>query len=68
MKMISEGGLYLLLDKSHKPLSIELKKQLYTQVLPSIRKSGQYKVNRNENKIKENNTEITFDKKRATIT
>jgi prophage antirepressor-like protein len=51
MKMISEGGLYLLLDKSHKPLAIELKKQLYTQVLPSIRKSGQYKINRNDNKI-----------------
>ena len=25
MKMISEGGLYLLLNKSHKPLAVELK-------------------------------------------
>jgi prophage antirepressor-like protein len=48
MKMISEGGLYLLLNKSHKPLAIELKKQLYTNVLPSIRKNGQYKLNSKE--------------------
>ena len=53
MKMISEGGLYLLLNKSNKPLAVELKNQLYTKVLPSIRKTGQYKLNTIEhNKIK----------------
>ena len=56
MKMISEGGLYLLLNKSHKPLAIELKNQLYTKVLPSIRKSGQYKLNSNDNKMIKNLT------------
>ena len=48
MKMISEGGLYLLLNKSHKPLAIELKHQLYTKVLPTIRKTGKYNVNSND--------------------
>jgi len=48
MKMISEGGLYLLLNKSHKPLAIELKNQLYTKVLPTIRKTGKYNVNSND--------------------
>jgi prophage antirepressor-like protein len=53
-KMISEGGLYLLLSKSRKPLAIELKKQLYTTVLPEIRKKGQYKLNSTDrNKIKD---------------
>jgi prophage antirepressor-like protein len=53
MKMISEGGLYLLLNKSHKPLAVELKNQLYTKILPSIRKSGQFKLSKNDNeKIK----------------
>ena len=54
MKMISEGVLYLLLNKSNKPIAVELKNQLYTKVLPSIRKTGQYKLDANENnKIKD---------------
>ena len=45
MKMISESGLFMLLDKSEKPKAIELKKILYSNVLPSIRKTGKYSVN-----------------------
>jgi len=51
MKMISEAGLFMLLDKSKKPKAIELKKILYTQVLPSIRKIGKFTVN-SEDKLK----------------
>ena len=51
MKMISEVGLFMLLDKSKKPKAIELKKILYTKVLPSIRKTGEYKVDK-EDKLK----------------
>ena len=51
MKMISEVGLFMLLDKSKKPKAIELKKILYTKVLPSIRKTGDYKSDK-EDKIK----------------
>ena len=51
MKMISESGLFMLLDKSKKPKALELKKILYTEVLPSIRKTGEYKVGR-EDKLK----------------
>ena len=43
LKMISEVGLFMLLDKSKKPKALELKKILYTKVLPSIRKTGDYK-------------------------
>jgi prophage antirepressor-like protein len=46
MKMVSEAGLFMLLDKSTKPKSLELKRILYTEVLPSIRKTGEYKVNK----------------------
>ena len=45
MKMISESGLFMLLDKSHKPKAVELKRILYSDVLPSIRKSGKFSVN-----------------------
>ena len=51
IKMISEVGLFMLLDKSKKPKALELKKILYTKVLPSIRKTGDYKSNK-EDKIK----------------
>ena len=51
MKMISEVGLFMLLDKSKKTKALELKKILYTKVLPSIRKTGEYKVNK-EDKLK----------------
>ena len=44
MKMNSEAGLYLLLNKSRKPYAQQLKNELYTKVLPSIRKTGEYKV------------------------
>lgn len=45
MKMISESGLFMLLDKSEKPKAIELKRILYGDILPSIRKTGKYIVN-----------------------
>jgi prophage antirepressor-like protein len=51
MKMVSESGLFMLLDKSKKSKAIALKRILYTEVLPSIRKTGEYKVNK-EDKVK----------------
>ena len=45
MKMISEAGLFMLLDKSQKPKAVELKRILYSNVLPSIRKTGKFSVN-----------------------
>ena len=51
MKMISESGLFMLLDKSEKPKANEFKRILYTEVLPSIRKTGKYSVN-SEDKLK----------------
>jgi len=47
-KMISEGGLYLLLNKSKKPLAVELKRELYTKILPDIRKYGKFEVSKND--------------------
>ena len=50
-KMISESGLYLLLNKSNKPYAKQLLEKFFTEVLPSIRKTGEYKVN-NADKLK----------------
>ena len=43
--MISESGLFMLLDKSEKPKAVALKRILYSNVLPSIRKTGKFSVN-----------------------
>jgi len=53
-KMISEGGLYLLLNKSTKPLAIQLKNELYTKILPDIRKYGKFEVNKSDKSKLEN--------------
>jgi prophage antirepressor-like protein len=50
-KMINESGLYLLLNKSNKLFAKQLLEKFYTEVLPSIRKTGEYKANK-EDKIK----------------
>ena len=51
LKMISEAGLFILLNKSRKPYAEQLKTEIFTKVLPSIRQTGEYKVNK-EDKLK----------------
>jgi len=51
LKMISEAGLFILLNKSRKPYAEKLKTEIFTKVLPSIRKTGEYKVDK-EDKLK----------------
>ena len=65
-KMISEGGLYLLLNKSKKPLAMELKNKLYTKILPDIRKHGKFEVNKSD-KLKLNTINEKLLKQYKTI-
>ena len=51
LKMISEAGLFILLNKSRKPYAEKLKTEIFTKVLPSIRKTGDYKSGK-EDKLK----------------
>jgi prophage antirepressor-like protein len=51
LKMISEAGLFILLNKSRKPYAEKLKTEIFTKVLPSIRKTGDYKSDKKD-KIK----------------
>lgn len=48
MKMTNEAGIYIILDKSNKPIAKLFKNELFTEVLPSIRKTGKYIVNSND--------------------
>jgi len=46
-KFITEGGLYLLIMKSKKKEAVEIQEWITNDVMPSIRKYGQYKLNSN---------------------
>lgn len=48
MKMISEAGLYFLLSKSNKAYSKLLLEELFTEILPSLRKTGKFNLNTTE--------------------
>jgi prophage antirepressor-like protein len=41
---VNEAGLYQLLSNSHKPLAIKFRNELFTNILPTIRKTGAYKM------------------------
>lgn len=62
MKMISESGIFMLLDKSKKPKALELKRKLYVDVLPSIRKNGKYELSKDDKiKIKSLTKKIQYN-------
>lgn len=50
LKMINESGLYVLLNRSNKKFAKELSEKLFAEVLPSIRKTGKFQINRNDKK------------------
>jgi len=51
MKMTNEAGIYIILDKSTKPIAKSFKNELFTEILPNIRKTGEYKAGK-EDKLK----------------
>jgi prophage antirepressor-like protein len=49
--LLTEAGLYALIIKSRKPIAREFKKWMFTEVLPSLRKTGEYRLNQNINEL-----------------
>lgn len=57
---IDEAGLYKLLSNSKKEMAQQFRDEIFTNILPSIRKTGEYNVNKSDKeKIKKLNEEIT---------
>ena len=64
---VNEAGLYQLLTNSKKDMAIKFKDDLFANILPTIRKSGQYKISAKDNiklqklnkKLKDKITKIT---------
>ena len=48
---INEAGLYELLNKSTKPTAIKFKFEIFNNVIPTLRKTGEYIISGNEKKI-----------------
>lgn len=64
---INEAGLYQLLSTSKKELAVKFRDELFTTILPTIRKTGQYKVSkRDNNKLKELNNKLKNKIKKIT--
>lgn len=51
MKLINESGLYTLILLSNKPEAKKFKKWITSEVLPSIRKTGQYNIETDPNRF-----------------
>jgi len=68
MKMISEAGLYFLLSKSNKAYSKLLLEELFTEILPSLRKTGKFTVNSEDKaKLKKLTKKMQLIQKEQTI-
>jgi prophage antirepressor-like protein len=56
---VNEAGLYQLLSNSHKPLAEKFRNELFMEILPTIRKTGAYKMKeKDNNKLKEINNKL----------
>jgi prophage antirepressor-like protein len=56
---VNEAGLYQLLYNSHKPLAEKFRNELFMEILPTIRKTGAYKMKeKDNNKLKEINNKL----------
>ena len=56
---VNEAGLYQLLTNSNKSLANKFKEDIFVNILPTIRKTGKYKINKKENiKLKNINDKL----------
>ena len=59
MLLVSEPGLYKLIMRSNKPIAQKFQEWVCEEVLPSIRKTGQYNIEQLKKTIEEKEVEIT---------
>lgn len=52
LKMINESGLYILLYKSNKDIAKKLAEKFFSEVLPELRKTGKYILDKSDSKYK----------------
>jgi prophage antirepressor-like protein len=50
LKLVDETGIYIILNKSTKPLAKEFQDELFSNILPKLREDGQFKFNTNDRK------------------
>lgn len=58
MQVLTEPGLYHAIMRSNKKEAEKFQEKIYTEILPSIRKTGEYKINQELLELKEENTEL----------
>ena len=50
LKLVDESGIYIILNKSNKPLAKEFQDELFSNILPKLREDGQFKFNTHDRK------------------
>jgi prophage antirepressor-like protein len=58
MRIINESGLYKLIMRSNKPIAEKFQEWVCEEVLPSIRRKGEYKIEEIKQKLEEQSKEI----------
>jgi prophage antirepressor-like protein len=68
MKMISEAGIYTILDTSKKPIAKEFKEELINKILPEFRQTGNIKTSiKDKLKIKKLEKKLTLINKEQSL-
>ena len=68
LKLVDEAGIYVILNKSNKPIAKEFQDELFSNILPKLRADGQFKFNSNDRKeLKKLKHKLTLIKKEQLI-
>ena len=68
LKFVDEAGIYIILNKSTKPIAKEFQDELFSNILPKLREDGQYKFNSNDRKkLKKLKHKLTLIRKEQLI-
>jgi prophage antirepressor-like protein len=68
LKLVDEAGIYVILNKSNKPIAKEFQDELFSNILPKLREDGQFKFNSNDRKeLKNLKHKLTLIKKEQLI-
>ena len=68
LKLVDEAGIYVILNKSNKPIAKEFQDELFSNILPKLREDGEFKFNSNDRKeLKNLKHKLTLIKKEQLI-
>lgn len=65
VRIVSESGLYALIFRSRKPAAIRFRKWVTQEVLPALRKTGGYRIDEKETKVRLADRRVKMNERNA---